>query len=97
MQQQFDAENLPIQIIGINESGLEFANESMTQGRDLPWLQDLEEIDVWTQWDVTYRDVRILDGEHNLRYTYNLSNNNLQDPAKFEELRAVFEGLLPSD
>jgi hypothetical protein len=94
MQTHFDDNNLPIQIIGVNQTGFEVGNSSFTEGRDIPWLQDIESIDVWTAWDVEYRDVYILDQDHQLRYIYNLSSNNLGDNDKYIEFRCILEGLI---
>jgi hypothetical protein len=78
-----------VQLVGVNESGLESGNEAMTSGRDLPWLQDVPEVDVWSTWAVGYRDVWILDGENRLLTVYNLTEHDLREPANYEELRAL--------
>ncbi len=85
---------LDIQIVGINEAGgYDVANEQMTTGRSLPWLQDVDSdnnqvSDVWyDQWDVTYRDVIIVDGQNQMVDVYNLTQNNLGDPDDYAEMR----------
>ena len=57
-------------------------------GRDLPWLQETAQDDVWGAWSVTYRDVIILNSENVQVDAYNLSSNNLADVAKRDELKA---------
>lgn len=86
---------LNIQLYGINEKGLDFSNEAVTAGRDLPWLQDVDanengQSDVWYDlWDVTYRDVVVLDGDNVKFGTYNLTINDLADEPKYAEFRQL--------
>ena len=94
MQSEFDAKNLPVQIIGVNEAGFEVGNEYITADRQIPWLQDTEEANVWETWSIHYRDVHLLDSEHNLRYIFNLTNSNLQEPHHYEQLQQAILGLL---
>ena len=87
---QFD-----IHILGVNEAGLEAGNALTTAGRDIPWLQDVDGnhdgwSDVWTSWDVAYRDVIILDAENAKVGTFNLSSHDLQVPADYNALRQMF-------
>lgn len=91
LQKELDAEGHPIEIriLGINGIGLESGNATITAGRTLPWLQDVAEVDVWTSWAVTYRDVRILDTENRLIGVYNLTEHNLGEPANYAELKAM--------
>lgn len=82
------AENYPdldIQILGINEWTDAVANETATEGRDIPWLQDVDAdqngtSDVRQNWNLIYRDVAILDANNVLVDKYNLSQNDLGDP-----------------
>jgi hypothetical protein len=72
---------LNIQIAGINEFGQDppGANELATEGRTIPLLQDVDGnanqvSDVWyDRWDVTYRDVVILNGQNEKIDVYNLT------------------------
>lgn len=67
MQQIFDElreEDLSyhVEILGVNWSqDDEFANDLMTEGRNLPWLQDTLIQNVRDQMSASYRDVIILD------------------------------------
>lgn len=77
-----------VSIIGVNGVGFESANDTITEGRDLPWLQDTAEADVWTLWDVAYRDVILLDAEGVVIGVYNLTSNDLADPSNYDTLES---------
>lgn len=72
---------LNIQIVGINEFGQDppGANDLATTGRTMPLLQDVDAnanqvSDVWyDRWNVTYRDVVILNGQNEKIDVYNLT------------------------
>jgi hypothetical protein len=93
MQNDLDA-NYPerdIQILGVNEAGYESGNDVITSGRDIPWLQDVDgdddgQSDVWTSWDVTYRDVIIADAENVYVQAFDFTTHNLQDPENYDTL-----------
>lgn len=87
-------EGQAIQIIGVNGIGYENGNERVTEDRDIPWLQDIEDIDAWTQWGVQYRDVYVLDQNGNLRFIYNLTVNNVGEPDNLELLKEAMIGLI---
>ncbi len=89
MQVEIDSQETlrAIQILGVNGTGLESANESMTAGRTLPWLQPNAGEDVWTLWQVEYRDVVILGPGNEKLGTFNLTVNNLSDPANYTALK----------
>jgi hypothetical protein len=83
---------LDIQILGVNAAGLEAGNGSMTVGRDIPWLQDVDDnhdgiSDVWGSWAVTYRDVIILDAENARVEAFNLTTYDLGVPENYEALQ----------
>jgi hypothetical protein len=89
MQDELDADGAPVQLLGVNGIGLEAGNAEVTAERDAPWLQDVAAADVWGTWGVGYRDVWILDRENRLIDVYNLTENDLNDPLKYEELKAL--------
>ena len=96
MQTQLDSENpeLNINILGVNEIGHESGNSQIIDGRDLPWLQDIDDngdgaSDTWDSWDVTFRDVVITDTQNEKVAVYNLTNNDLAIPANFAELKQL--------
>ena len=88
---QNELSGLPLQILGINETGYESSNDDMCDGRDLPWLQETSGDPVWTAWQVEYRDVIVLDKDNYPVFRYNLSDNDLGDPEVFDELRTLLE------
>ena len=59
MQAELDnaTASLDIQILGVNRIGDEGDNGTITQGRQIPWLQDTMAEGVWDSWAVTWRDV----------------------------------------
>jgi hypothetical protein len=81
IQEELDAEDLPVpvNILGINPPGFEAGNETICDGRDLPWLQETQDDHVWQDWDVTYRDVIILDPKTLKVDVYNLTEHNLAE------------------
>ena len=84
-----------IQIIGINEIGHESGNSLMTDGRDLPWLQDTDTnndglSDIWdVEWDVEFRDVVIVDANNTRLGAFNVTVNDLGDPENFGLLKST--------
>ena len=88
MQADIDSqETLPaIQILGVNGIGRESGNDGITAGRDLPWLQPVTGEEVWTVWQVEYRDVIILGPGNERLGTFNLTANNLSDPVNYASL-----------
>jgi hypothetical protein len=91
MQDELAAAGLAVDILGINGVGHEAGNPTICAGRDIPWLQETVETPVWTQWGITYRDVVILDEDNIVVAIYNVTQNNLTDPAKYDELYGLFE------
>ena len=96
MQDDLDANSpeLDIQILGVNEAGNESGNGSITSGRDIPWLQDVDgdydgESDVWTSWDVAFRDVVIVDAENARVGAFNLTTYDLQVSENYDMLRQM--------
>ena len=72
--------------------GLQENNEDITAGRSLPWLQDTEQEEVWTSWDVAYRDIYVLDSENYPVAIYNLSQNDLGNQANFQAVKDLLVG-----
>jgi hypothetical protein len=90
MQAELDAMGLPVPvaIAGVNAAGHESGNDLATDGRSLPWLQDDAASDVWGLWDVDFRDVVVLDPDNRVTAVYNLTSNDLGNPANYEALKA---------
>lgn len=91
MQAEIDTANpaTPVRIFGVNAAGEESGNDAFCQGRLLPWLQDTAQQNVWGDWQVTWRDVVILDKENRTIQVYNLTSHNLANTAYYEELRNI--------
>ena len=98
MQKELDVELGPgaVQILGINEVGRDSQNDLMCEGRDLPWLQDSAESDVWNSWTHEYRDVIVVDTNNVPVAVYNLSGNDLADAQNYQALKQLFLDALES-
>lgn len=70
-----------IEIAGVNDASKAAFNAVITSGRTIPWLQDTATDNVWTRWQVGYRDLRVLDSQNQLLAVYNLTEHNLSDPS----------------
>lgn len=94
MQMELDGMGLPVavRIHGINETGHEGSNGSACRDKDLPWLQEVPSEPVWSDWAVNYRDVIILNEANEVVAVYNLTNNDLGDPARYDELKTLLIG-----
>jgi len=79
-----------VQLHGVNGVGFESGTDDMSELGDAPVLQDTEEELVWDTWDVTFRDLYILDDENRLHDVYNLTVHSLAVTENFEELRSMF-------
>ena len=80
---------LAIQLLAINEDGFDSGLDTMSGEGDLPLLQDTDEASVWDDWDVTFRDVVILNSDNEQVGVFNLTTHNLSDAANYEELKAL--------
>ena len=89
MQAEIDSQETlrAIRILGVNGIGLESGNDGMTAGRVLPWLQPGTGDDVWTLWQVEFRDVLILDPDNEHVATFNLTVNDLSDSVNYAALK----------
>ena len=79
--------DLNLTILGINEIGFDSGNPLISSAGDLPMLQDVEDVNIWEAWDVTYRDVVIVGPDGKKVGVFNLTENNLNDESVFAELR----------
>lgn len=79
----------------MNPANLEIGNAEATEGRDIPWLQDVDEdgdgeSDNWlTSWPFTYRDVVIVDANSVAVDTFNLTVKSLEEPDSYATLRQM--------
>ncbi len=92
-----------IQILGVNEAGFDGNNDGFTDGRDLPWLQDVDAdnngvSDVWyDSWGITYRDVVVLDADNEISMTFNVTANSLAVSSNYTTLRNAFADAIKPD
>ena len=80
---------LSIQLLAVNETGFDSGLGTMSGLGDLPLLQDTAEESVWDDWDVTFRDVVILNSDNEQVGVFNLTVHNLSDTDNYEELKAL--------
>ena len=71
----------------MNPAGHESGNPEACSGRELPWLQETADDDVWGDWRVAFRDVVILDEANVQIDVYNLTSHGLSDAANREALK----------
>jgi len=74
-------------ILGVNDIGLESGNHGITVGRVLPWLQPMAGEEIWTLWQVVYRDVIIVGPGNERLGVFNLTEQDLANPANYAALR----------
>ena len=86
-----------VQILGVNEAGHENGNDTITDGRDLPWLQETIEQPAWDTWAPTYRDVVIVDRENRPYAVYNLTENNLGEGVPYDTLKGLILSAVNAD
>ncbi len=91
LQNEIEAEGWEsvVRILGVNAIGEESGNATACAGKDLPWLQETADQPAWALWDVTYRDVIVLDGANRVAGVYNLTSQDLSDPGNYLELKAM--------
>ena len=104
MQNDFDSNDpsLGIEIVGINLAGRESGNLSITEGNDIPWLQDLDldqngESDAWEDWQAQLRDVIIVDAQNKEVSKINLTSNDLGDAANYTLLRTAITDAIAAE
>ncbi len=91
MQKEIDAApaKVAIQIVGVNQDQHQSGSTMFTTGRDLPWLDEGPMDQVWQAWNVSYRDVVILDDENRPVAVYNLTIHDLSNAANYAELKTL--------
>lgn len=65
-------------------------NSDVTSVSSLAWLQDTTEDSVWNRWQITYRDVYIVDSQNRLFAVYNLTEHDLFYPENQQALKQLF-------
>ncbi len=82
--------DLNIEIVGINDLPHAQWNYLMTNGRTLPWLQDVEDQSVWSFWNAAWRDVFILNSQNQVVSVFNLTDHRLESSANRDALKQIF-------
>ena len=67
-----------------------YYNDEVSSFYELPWLQDTVSNSVWQLWNVTYRDVIVLDPRNRSYAIYNLTEHDLGDPQNRAMLKQFF-------
>jgi hypothetical protein len=78
-----------IVLLSVNAVGFEAGNADFVTGKTTPLLQDTQAVNAWSQWQVTYRDVVVLDAQGRRRDVFNLTTNDLAVPANFSTLKSM--------
>lgn len=96
MQKDLEAAHpvLRIQLLGVNAKGQEAGNDATTQGRELPWLQDVDAnqdglADAGPLWSANYRSVYVLDGSNVQVAAFDVETNDLAEAENYAALRAL--------
>ncbi len=89
MQNEITSEypDLAIKILSINQIGAENGVEVFNETHALPMVNDNATDEIWVQWDSQWRDFYILNRQNELLEVYNLTQNNLNDPLNYQELK----------
>jgi hypothetical protein len=78
-----------IRIVGVNETGHQSGNEIVVADRTLPWLQDTALVGAWDAWEVTFRDVIVVDEQNREIVVMNLTTNDLGAPTIYAQLLGI--------
>lgn len=91
MQHEFEQEDtiLDVRILGVNDRTAAGGNQYAVLGKTIPWLQDSEEVQAWSRWNVTWRDVFVLDGDNQVVAVFNLTEHSLSRPAAYDSLKTI--------
>ena len=88
---QIELTGTGISLLGVNQIGSDSWNSVACADKDIPWLQDNNDVQARDLWDATYRDVVILGPDNEVVGVYNLSGHDLAIPANYAELKAMLE------
>jgi hypothetical protein len=90
---QADLADSDVVIVGLNHAEHGAANAEMCDGRDLPWLQDTADDNVWSDYDAVWRDLMVTDRDGNLVGSVNLTDHDLAAPGNYDALLDELEAL----
>ena len=83
---------LDIEIMGVNWAGLEAANSLATDGKSIPWLQDVngdadDVSDAWGNWGAEHLDLFVLDAHNEPVGKTNLIGASLAEQENYSAVR----------
>jgi hypothetical protein len=81
---------LNIELLGVNRIDQNSFNQLVTAVSNLPWLQDTATDAVWSLWQVSYRDVWILDSQGRFLSVFNLTTHDLSVRTNYTTLKQMF-------
>ena len=90
MQAEIDAgPPVAVAILGVNAPDAVSGVPDAVAGRTIPLLQDEDAVDAAGLWDVTPRDVVVLDPSGRAYAVYNLTQHDLAVPANYAALKQL--------
>ena len=89
MQGELDAAgtNVPIQLLGVCQSGFDSNNNGFTDGRDIPWLQDEEGIGAQIEWGAFKEDFVIVDQNGDIVEIIDLQSMSLVNSSNYDAVK----------
>ena len=81
---------LEVDIVAVNGAEYAASLEAVFADTTIPVVQDSDRVRVWRAWEADWRDVYVLDRENAVSAVYNLTDNDLADPANQDALVELF-------
>lgn len=79
---------VPITILGINMRGRESGNTTITDGVDMPWLQDTGQVNIFSQWPPdAIRELKIVGRDGVEVATFDLNTDDPRDEEPYANIR----------
>tara|TARA_B100000683_G_scaffold250002_1_gene264716 strand:- start:151 stop:831 length:681 start_codon:yes stop_codon:yes gene_type:complete len=89
MSQEVSIHQPSPQFLAVNATAHEDAMEALAEQGSLPILQDEEDVDLWGQWQINYRDVVVVDANLKPIARINLTKNSLDDEPVYDALKSL--------
>ena len=94
MNEEMASHQSPPQFLSVNASGYESSLDKLAEEGTLPILQDELEIDMWDRWQITYRDVVVVDENLKPIARINLTDNSLSDEPVYNALLNLIKDVI---
>ena len=78
---------VPINLVGVGQAGTGSNNDGITDGRDIPWLQDDNTADAWGEWGAGKYEFMIVDASGEVVALYNLGQSNLVNSSNYDMVK----------